>query len=122
MRVKLGAKDGLALGLFLCLAAGSFIYDRHGQPTVESATGRFESDCCGEVVIGRTSLAYQGGEVRLRFHYMKFGLTAYADQVLGPFFGVSGTDREPPVIYFHGPDTFTVVGYRGKPTEFSRIR
>jgi hypothetical protein len=122
VRERFGTKDAVALAVFLCLAVGTFIYARHGQPSVESVSGRFNSDCCGEVVIGRSSAAYQGQQVPLRFYHMKFGLTAYADQRLGPFFAVSGARQQPPVIYFDGPDAFMVVGYKGTPTHFHRVR
>jgi hypothetical protein len=120
MTWSFGRKDAIGLALALTLMAATIIYSRHGQPSVASVAGRFTSDCCGELVISPSSLTYRGEQTPLRFSHEKFGLTAYPERKIGPFFARSGKRQEPPVIYFDGPDTFTIVSYKGDPAHFTR--
>lgn len=112
----------LAFGLAASVMIMTVALSGKGQPSVEHVSGRYKSDCCGEMVVSPRSVTYDGRAANVSFHHMKFGLTAYADQPVGPFYSVSDDRRKGPIIYFDGADSFKVATYHGETARFVRIR
>jgi hypothetical protein len=112
----------VAIGVAAALAIGTVALSGRGQPSPQSVIGGYASPCCGELLIAADSLTYGEHQSALRFYHMKFGLTAYAVEPLGPFYKINGATREAPTLYFDGPNEFSITGYKGQVAHFTRVR
>ena len=121
MRWIFGKKDAVALGLATSLLIVTVAVSGRGQPSVEGVLGLYRSSCCGELIVSPRSVTYERKTANVKFYHMKFGLTGYADQPIGPFYSVSGGITKPPVLYFDDANNFTVATYRGQTAHFTRV-